>query len=305
MSGMYGADVAELRSLAQRFDQAASRLESHRSTVTGVLANTLWRGTDASLFRSVWNADHGPRVTAAARSLRDAAQSLQRNADQQEQASAVDQSGVSNPVFAAGLSATALLGGGLSLLRIAKPFWDAYDNVHAVVTTVNSSLGTAFLAAKTEGLSMKSSLSTLEHALGFSKSESLFPDGLSKAFRISDKVDGLLSGGRVLGKALGGVGVVFGVMDTIDRVDKGDTWGAIASSTATILGAAALVPTPASPFLGAAAAAISVGQLIADHHEEIGHAIGTAATAVAHAAAETTGFIADIAGQAKKVWPWL
>lgn len=90
MPGMHGADVAHLRTLASQFDRAAEQLDCCRTAVGGAVRLSPWRGPDASRFRADWEGAHAGRVTAAAATLRTGAQQLRANAEQQEQASAVD-----------------------------------------------------------------------------------------------------------------------------------------------------------------------------------------------------------------------
>lgn len=104
MTGMYGADVEQLRSLARQFDDAAARLDATRSNVGGAIQSAAWKGPDAGHFRSDWAGQLSPRVSGAAESLRAAAKSLRHNADSQERTSAADGAsaarvtGTGNPV---------------------------------------------------------------------------------------------------------------------------------------------------------------------------------------------------------------
>lgn len=95
MSGIYGADVAELRALSKRFDQCAQRLDANRMSVGHTLAATVWLGPVALRFKAQWDSEYSRQVHAAAQRLRDAAQELSRNADEQDRASAAN--GVSAP----------------------------------------------------------------------------------------------------------------------------------------------------------------------------------------------------------------
>lgn len=95
MSGtFYGADVAALRQLAQRFTSAADDLDRAARVLTQqVMTTTQWRGADAEGFRGQWSGGHRVNVVAVAGSLRSAAGALTRNADEQERASAVGGAG--------------------------------------------------------------------------------------------------------------------------------------------------------------------------------------------------------------------
>ncbi|GGH42225.1 hypothetical protein [Microbacterium album] len=90
MSGMYGADVAQLRQLAGHFSSAADRLDADRMTVGNAIRIQAWFGPVAVRFRAQWDSEHSVKLKVAAARLRDAAAALRRNADEQERASAVD-----------------------------------------------------------------------------------------------------------------------------------------------------------------------------------------------------------------------
>nr|WP_314768507.1 CHAP domain-containing protein [uncultured Actinomyces sp.] len=85
-----GADVEQLRKAAQTFRQKAEYLES---TITQGLSRQItespWKGTDADSFRNQWQSDLAPKVRQVAEALRKSADSLTRNANEQEQASSV------------------------------------------------------------------------------------------------------------------------------------------------------------------------------------------------------------------------
>ncbi|MET4160033.1 hypothetical protein [Agromyces sp. PvR057] len=86
---MYGADVANLRALASRFDQAADRLDSSRGMLSSQIRVNAWVGPAATKFRMEWDNDRSRQVAAAAAALREAGRRLRSNADEQEAASAV------------------------------------------------------------------------------------------------------------------------------------------------------------------------------------------------------------------------
>jgi len=87
-AGVYGADVAQLRSTAAEFERTAQELGAIRTLLSGSVARTPWRGADAERFRGEWDRDHARALTVAAQRLQDAANTLRRNADAQEQTSA-------------------------------------------------------------------------------------------------------------------------------------------------------------------------------------------------------------------------
>ncbi|MGN8025475.1 alpha/beta hydrolase [Microbacterium sp. 22242] len=90
MSGIYGADVAQLRALAHQLDQHAQELDAHRMTVGNGIRISAWIGPVAVRFRHQWDSDYSRRVHTAAATLRAAARALRRDADEQDRASAAE-----------------------------------------------------------------------------------------------------------------------------------------------------------------------------------------------------------------------
>src|SRR5690606_1666610 len=85
--GFYGADIGELRRLAQSLTTATGALESTRRALDTTVSGARWAGPDGDELRGRWTTELGPALTAAAATLRDAADAVRRNADQQESAS--------------------------------------------------------------------------------------------------------------------------------------------------------------------------------------------------------------------------
>lgn len=87
----YGAEPASLRQLAAQFDRAANNLEATLKPLQSQINNhRVWQGPDADRFRSEWTSVSRPRTTSAVDALRQAADTLRRNADEQEKTSSVD-----------------------------------------------------------------------------------------------------------------------------------------------------------------------------------------------------------------------
>ncbi|UXA19102.1 WXG100 family type VII secretion target [Mycobacterium sp. SMC-4] len=86
--GMVGADVDQLRALARNLTQAAERLENMTGEVNSRLSSTPWRGQDSMQFRAQWQGQSLGLVRGVVSGLRDAAAQVERNASEQEQASA-------------------------------------------------------------------------------------------------------------------------------------------------------------------------------------------------------------------------
>ncbi|OBB77403.1 CHAP domain-containing protein [Mycobacterium sp. 852014-52144_SCH5372336] len=83
-----GADVEQLRSAATRLQNGANALQESSRFLSGLINNaTIWRGADAERFRSQWTSVSVPGITRAADALRQGAEELRRNANEQETAS--------------------------------------------------------------------------------------------------------------------------------------------------------------------------------------------------------------------------
>lgn len=89
--GLVGGDVAQLRDLAGVMRRNADILE--RDIVSVIVASlrvSPWVGTDAEHFRQIWTFQSARQIWNAARRLREAADVLDRNADEQDETSASD-----------------------------------------------------------------------------------------------------------------------------------------------------------------------------------------------------------------------
>jgi hypothetical protein len=85
--GFYGADIGELRALSQRLTTGAESLETARRSLDTAVTGVRWVGPDGEELRGRWSAELGPALVAAAATLRDAADKVRTNADQQESTS--------------------------------------------------------------------------------------------------------------------------------------------------------------------------------------------------------------------------
>ena len=77
-----GADVEQLHTLARQFREKADQLESNvAQSLSQNVASSPWKGTDAEAFRQNWQTDLSPKIQQVVASLREAADSVDRNAD--------------------------------------------------------------------------------------------------------------------------------------------------------------------------------------------------------------------------------
>ena len=85
-----GADVEQLRALAQLFGDKATSLEDVVNTINGQLHSAGWVGEDADAFKSDWDSNLTVLMRNVVDSLRERNTSLNQQADEQEKASAVN-----------------------------------------------------------------------------------------------------------------------------------------------------------------------------------------------------------------------
>ena len=85
---VYGADVESLRQLAQTFNNKSQGLDNDVNLALKALVSaTDWQGSDGDKFKDDWDSVLAPQLRNAAQALAQAGWDLNRNADEQEQAS--------------------------------------------------------------------------------------------------------------------------------------------------------------------------------------------------------------------------
>lgn len=96
-----GADVESLRSAAAQMRSVADELDGHSQALTSMLGGIEWVGDVATRFLSSWTGGHRINLTATSHFFREAAETLERNAGEQQRASsmsgAVGGSGLARP----------------------------------------------------------------------------------------------------------------------------------------------------------------------------------------------------------------
>ena len=85
---LWGADVAQLRTLAQQFGKTSETLLQQSTTLTSAInGNTSWKGADGARFTSEWNGSHRALIQKTALALKAESKRLLTHAEQQEKAS--------------------------------------------------------------------------------------------------------------------------------------------------------------------------------------------------------------------------
>ncbi|MGC0369912.1 WXG100 family type VII secretion target [Microbacterium sp. SLBN-111] len=296
--GMYGADVEQLRALARSFDSAATRLDQNRMTVGNAIRIQAWVGPVAVRFRAEWDSAHSVKVAQAAAGLRDAASALRRNADDQDHTSRSDAGSVQ--------TVPAPIGRVPSLGSLLMEF-------------VGGTTG--MLKGIVGAIELPESIVEMGHTAAHVLMSGKGADAWT-TFGAAAEATKL---GRVLGAAgttLGVISAGFGAYETVTKALEGDTQGAIYSGVKTLIGAAAVIPSPIQPFAAAVSIGIGVGELLSQNPaisnavtnvvagagdaiargtSDVANAVGKVADGVGKAAGS---FLDGVGKAAKKLWPW-
>ena len=69
---VWGADVAQLRMLAQHFGRTSETLLQQSTALTSAINNnTSWKGADGARFKSEWNGSHRALIQKTAFALKE------------------------------------------------------------------------------------------------------------------------------------------------------------------------------------------------------------------------------------------
>lgn len=322
---IWGADVAELRTLAQQFGKASDTL-LQQSTLLGsqINNNPSWKGQDAAMFRSDWNGSHRALIQQAAAALRQQSKKLLEDANQQENASntgGAGGSGTGGP--GAGVPGAngplAPIPGQASnnpwgpdwLTDPDSPFRDGWDNYALTKAFPNLRAGlfdlTAFIN-KADSVAEFFSKDFRDVAKAFQDSNML-----SQYFNTSSELfDGrwdtalnLADGGRAAtffefgGKALGVLGVGLDVMDSVNNIKEGDGGAALYSGIKAGLGVASFAPPPIGTAAMVASGALAIYDnvpIVKETVNAIGGSIADGAQTVWEGAGDAAENVGDFFG---------
>ena len=135
---LWGADVAQLRTLAQQFGKTSETLLQQSTTLTSAINNnTSWKGADGARFKSDWNGNHRALIQKTALALKEESKRLMTHAEQQEKASNAAAGSGGGPLGPIGSGAGALgVAGGVLTGSAAflKKFMGIQRNVKAPLT---------------------------------------------------------------------------------------------------------------------------------------------------------------------------
>jgi uncharacterized protein YukE len=317
---LWGADVEQLRTLAQQFGQVSDTLLQTSSHLTNQINSTpAWKGNDANQFRSNWNSSHRALIEQTVRALKDESKKLLDNANQQERASDAAPGSGGGPVgvFAGDPGWTGDSGGKGRPFQLGpdwladsenSPFrggWETYNLVKAfpnlraglfdlpVFIRKADSLG-EFLFSKDFRNVAKAFQESNPLSQYFNTSSELFDGRWDTALNLAD-------GGRaakifdVGGKLLGGVGVGLDAIDVVNNFSDQKYGEAGYSFIKMGIGFASFAPPPVGTAAMVASGVLALYDNVPAVKETV-NAIGGSIADGAEAAWEGAGDAADLVG---------
>ena len=245
--GIYGADIAELRTLSKSLAASGTSLKRVEASVTSLVQSAAWKGRDGDAFRGEWSATLLPLLHRTSVSLQDQSAALLKHADEQEQASTSGSTstGPSAPAPPAGSS------GGGSGQGSEEPGWgDAFTDPNYT----HAPSGVEWLL-ETLGVDDGSGASGTANALKF------VADKFSWNLDLADVEAGVskfFDGMKIAGKGLAVLGGLLGVLDIASGVENRDPFrvadGVVGGGLAVAAGVAAAtgVGLPVAAAIGGA-----------------------------------------------------
>ncbi|WP_426997683.1 hypothetical protein [Pseudarthrobacter sp. N5] len=314
MAGLYGADIAQLRSLAGVMGKAADSISFQGTQLTNLInTNTSWTGNDAGHFKNDWNSQHRQSLVRAASMLRASARDLKDHANQQEFAShksGESSVGVIKDVYDTG-SGVKDLGAQLwQAYKLGNLGWQDFAKTKEILTNWRAG-----------GTVLREALDSLRRGGKITDVIADLKAGIpySQAFQDATKFS---KGLRMAGALAAPLNVVGGINDLIspehsglrgtgDRVAGGlSVVGGVGSIMLMTAGGAALLGPIGAPIVigaGIVAGAWALGNLVADNWDSISNFarnpdsyLADGAKEVGNVAKDVGSKVADGAGNAAK-----
>ena len=314
---LWGADVEQLRTLAQHFSKTADLLQQQSTQLSSQINNNpAWKGADAQRFRSDWNTSHRTLLQQTVLRLQQESKVLLQNADEQENASTTGTGNSGEPGVSvdASTSRPPVPGQGSNdpwgpdwLTDPDSPFrdgWDIYGltkalpNLRAGLFDLGAMLHKSRVGDYFDPAAWRALQNSNEFSKFFNLSNNLFEgkwhealdlaEG-SKAFRYID----------VFSKGLGVVGVGLDSLDAFNNFKEGDLEAGAYSTAKAVLGAASFAPPPVGTACMVASGALALYDNVPVIHEAVDNAkdkIVEGAEAVGGAISDGVDAVGDFFG---------
>lgn len=328
---LWGADVAQLRTLAQQFGKTSDSLLQQSTQLSNQINNNpAWKGQDAVTFRSDWNSSHRALIQRTALALKQESKKLLTQAEQQEKASNGGDGGGPGTGGAGSGGAT---GGDNKPFRLGpdwladsddspSPFrggWDTYNlikafpNIRAGVFDAAAIMGESGFRQSFTKVAWDTFQESNAISRYFNMSSDLFDGKFHNVLNLApDSSAFKVLGG--FGHALGGLGVGLDTLDAVNKWQAGDTGGAYYSGAKAALGVVSFFPPPVGTAAMVASGALAiydnvpavknfvngVGGHIAEGWNAAGHAIEQSTEAAGEAIADAGEAVSDAVGDGAK-----
>jgi uncharacterized protein YukE len=313
MAGFYGADIAQLRSLAGVMGKAADAISLQSTQLSNAINSTAaWQGRDATVFKGDWNSQHRQSLVKAANMLRENASQLKKHANQQEFASHNDGSGSSVGVL------KDVYDTAMGTKGVGAPLWTAFKYLLPVKPDAAGNVIPRHLRYG----------QTKEILTNWRAGGTVLRDGIT-ALRNGEKVTDVITdlkanipystafqeaskfskGLRIAGAVAAPLNIVSGIGDMIspehdgwrgagDRVAGGlSVVGGVGSIMLMTAGGAALLGPIGAPIVigaGLVAGAWALGNLVADNWDSITNFARNPGSYIADGAKEVGNFAKDV-----------
>jgi uncharacterized protein YukE len=306
---LWGADVAQLRTLAQQFGKTSETLLQQSTTLTSAInGNTSWKGADGARFKSEWNGNHRALIQKTALALKEESKRLMTHAEQQEKAS--------NAAAGAGGGPGAPGPGGNGsggrddpwgpdwLAGPDSPFrggWDIYNLVKALpnlrsgLFDIGAMLHKSRIGDFLDASAWRAFQNSNEFSKFFNISNQLFEGRWHEAFNLTEGTRAFQAFDG-LGKGLGVLGVGLDGLDAVNAASDGDYGSAAYSGTKALIGAGSFLPPPAGTVCMVASAGLAIYDNVPIVHDSVnyvGGQIADGAGAIADSVSDGASAVAD------------
>jgi hypothetical protein len=312
---MWGADVDQLRTLAQQFSKTADLLQQQSTQLSSQINNNpAWKGADAQRFRSDWNSNHRTLLQQTVARLQQESKVLLKNADEQEKASTNGTASGGAGVEAASGLGRPVPGQGSNdpwgpgwLTEPDSPFrdgWDiyglakAFPNLRAGLFDIGAMLHKSRIGDFLDPSGWRAFQNSNEFSKFFNLSNNLFEGKFHEVLNLADTTTAFkyLDG---FGKGLGIVGVGLDALDAFNNFKEGDYDAGKYSLFKVAIGAGSFAPPPVGTACMVASGALALYDNVPVIHEAVDNAkdkIAEGAEAVSGAVSDGVDAVGDFFG---------
>ncbi|MBT2547423.1 hypothetical protein J7I85_03635 [Arthrobacter sp. ISL-65] len=314
---MWGADVAQLRTLAQQFGKVSDDLMQTSLHLTNQInSNPSWKGNDATKFRSDWNGNHRALIQRTVRVLKDESRKLLDNANEQEKASDAAPGSGGGPIpggtssgqpgsrSASGRPGDEFWGPDWLADSENSPFrggWETYNMIKAFPSLRSGLFDMAAMLHKSrigdyfDAGAWKAFQTTNQFSGFFNVSNQLFEGNWHEAFDLTEGTKAFRAF-EGLGRGLGVLGVGLDTLDAINSAREGDFGATAYSAAKAFAGVASFLPPPVGTVFMVASAGSALYDnvpMVRDSLNWVGGKIGDGAKAAGDVISDGAEAVSD------------